>query len=1139
MVGTGELFDIITRELASLPDISDISSRQAFLEEAGCGSLAPEVDLTGAATAFFRRLLAHVGQQHEMAVPEFLERVAGSQSIGLDRRQVFLDLRDAVLAVDAASRRALFSPGDLLSQLPSEFQSGTRRGIAELGSKYIPDLYFRRDEIEDRFDEFLRSNATCFLVVSKPGRGKTNLLCNIAHRLHSQRNILFLTARAPLSGPYGLLEVVSSWLGYRADWPACFADMKRLAQPCLILLDAINESATPPELLKEALHYLLREAERTKVKVVITCRTDFWQFYRAQFWSNYIWASAGGGTEWTRSFARGQDLPLFTPEQLEEIATAYFRAFQVDGRLAGEAADRCRHPLMLRIFCEAYAGRSVGIVTELRLYRLLKEFWAGKIEHVAEMWNLRQSDAVARLVLAVAGLMRQRQSTSVPRDEVAKALAANPTELDSSSSLYSRVLDEEIILEENVDEDAGIRNVIFVYDRFSEYVIALSIYAGQQWHSKTAQEILLDVGELMRQERNFGTLRGALEFLVQRLEDRRHAEEIQFAVLDKMIKSDWKWISIGTGLTFQLDPELSGPAFWDFVWKLVGSDVGFIRRIVAEQVGLQVSRSPERVIAVLNRLRQDPVESVRNAAIQAMLGLPVDATVRVIEMLAASKDDQYPAAQLLLWPRDGTSAALRRKLHWLVGAGNRIMPGQAVMRVLTASTPSLMGDLFGQEELTLAMFDLRNELNKNHPGSAELASATEWFERIRRLRDESRAILENDLFILERTFALVDEILSLATSYGTKEGGPLTSLLDLIPDMQMRSRFILEFLEIGEVPDRDLYPNDCLRLAAEKARRELLPHPEANIGLMRPWDFIGRLLKDEDIGRLRQLIRSVCEHARRAAPTSAHYTLGLNTALSFGGLGLDEGALRKFQAEVLDEYEVIASPVELRGLTTIGRLVLWIDDRQRQRQRQESQLLRLREDIKALDPQKLRDRLATYQHPLTTAEQQGELSNELLVLARVYQDRQALLAEMIAPLIIWHDSHDSEVLAEVLDRIHKLDASAFWLLAQALLTQSDQRVIDLASGAIERAEHTERQDPAGAEILAGIAELIEEIAGVPAADVGIDAAIVDDLDLDSLSVVELAVAAQDKFGVAIPDDDLKDLVTVRHIVEYLRRNQSL
>ena len=42
-----------------------------------------------------------------------------------------------------------------------------------------------------------------------------------------------------------------------------------------------------------------------------------------------------------------------------------------------------------------------------------------------------------------------------------------------------------------------------------------------------------------------------------------------------------------------------------------------------------------------------------------------------------------------------------------------------------------------------------------------------------------------------------------------------------------------------------------------------------------------------------------------------------------------------------------------------------------------------------------------------------------------------------------------------------------------------------------------------------------------------------DLDIDSLSMVEIAVAAQDKFGVEIPDDELKNLKTVPDVVKYV------
>jgi len=74
------------------------------------------------------------------------------------------------------------------------------------------------------------------------------------------------------------------------------------------------------------------------------------------------------------------------------------------------------------------------------------------------------------------------------------------------------------------------------------------------------------------------------------------------------------------------------------------------------------------------------------------------------------------------------------------------------------------------------------------------------------------------------------------------------------------------------------------------------------------------------------------------------------------------------------------------------------------------------------------------------------------------------------------------------------------------------------------------------EILAGLGEIVEEIAGVPAAEVTPGKSFVDDLDIDSLSMVEIAVAAQDKFGVEIPDDQLKDLKTVQDVVDYVKRS---
>lgn len=73
------------------------------------------------------------------------------------------------------------------------------------------------------------------------------------------------------------------------------------------------------------------------------------------------------------------------------------------------------------------------------------------------------------------------------------------------------------------------------------------------------------------------------------------------------------------------------------------------------------------------------------------------------------------------------------------------------------------------------------------------------------------------------------------------------------------------------------------------------------------------------------------------------------------------------------------------------------------------------------------------------------------------------------------------------------------------------------------------------EILEGLAGIVNEVAGTPVEDVTADKAFIEDLDIDSLSMVEVVMAAEDKFGVTIPDTDVKDLTTVGDAVSYIAK----
>ena len=76
------------------------------------------------------------------------------------------------------------------------------------------------------------------------------------------------------------------------------------------------------------------------------------------------------------------------------------------------------------------------------------------------------------------------------------------------------------------------------------------------------------------------------------------------------------------------------------------------------------------------------------------------------------------------------------------------------------------------------------------------------------------------------------------------------------------------------------------------------------------------------------------------------------------------------------------------------------------------------------------------------------------------------------------------------------------------------------------------------EIRAQLAELVNDVAGVPVEDVQLDKSFVDDLDVDSLAMVEIIVGCEEKFGVTIPDDEVKNLKLVGDAVTFITSNQA-
>lgn len=71
------------------------------------------------------------------------------------------------------------------------------------------------------------------------------------------------------------------------------------------------------------------------------------------------------------------------------------------------------------------------------------------------------------------------------------------------------------------------------------------------------------------------------------------------------------------------------------------------------------------------------------------------------------------------------------------------------------------------------------------------------------------------------------------------------------------------------------------------------------------------------------------------------------------------------------------------------------------------------------------------------------------------------------------------------------------------------------------------------DILAGLQEIVAEETGLPVDTITAEKSFVDDLDIDSLSIMTIVTLAEDKFEVTIPDDDAKEFTTVGSAVNFI------
>ncbi len=75
-------------------------------------------------------------------------------------------------------------------------------------------------------------------------------------------------------------------------------------------------------------------------------------------------------------------------------------------------------------------------------------------------------------------------------------------------------------------------------------------------------------------------------------------------------------------------------------------------------------------------------------------------------------------------------------------------------------------------------------------------------------------------------------------------------------------------------------------------------------------------------------------------------------------------------------------------------------------------------------------------------------------------------------------------------------------------------------------------------ILNQVTEILVDQLGVEPEEITMEASFIDDLNADSLDIVELVMALEQEFDVTIPDEEAERITTVGDAVNYIKTNFS-
>ncbi|MCK9602969.1 MAG: hypothetical protein M0R66_01100 [Candidatus Omnitrophica bacterium] len=324
-----------------------------------------------------------------------------------------------------------------------------------------------RWKMEETIAKFNVLKSRVLVLLDDAGQGKTNLICDLTKEF-------LLKLEVPVALFYGgdfyglnnssMKAFVTERITGGTDFDSLnkFIDYecRRRKTNFIIIIDALNESSDPnfPSALNAFIGDMLLNPF---VRIILTCRTEYYDL-------NFKVIQ-------TASFApeilkiKGINSKLEEHEK-DKLFRKYLSFFNIEWKLfAGRVYEKLvSNFLLLRIFCEAHQGRSIGSILNVYMLDLFQEYYRQIRDGIKGKTN--GNDSIQKVIREVVKYMvDSRLHKDVPMQVV-----IDKTAIDKNVIL--KLIDENIFFRRDVVDKTGVlldgEVISFTFDEIRDFLIA-------------------------------------------------------------------------------------------------------------------------------------------------------------------------------------------------------------------------------------------------------------------------------------------------------------------------------------------------------------------------------------------------------------------------------------------------------------------------------------------------------------------------------------------------------------------------------------------------------------------------------------------------------------------------------------------